>query len=128
MQKRLLPTLFVAALLAACASGPPPPPPWTPAGTYDVSIDAMGMQLDGVMTITEADGEFGGTLSTEVGDVSLTDFVVVDHQLTFAGNSPEFSLAFDVTIENEQLSGQFEVAGMGTASIVGTLRTGNEIR
>jgi hypothetical protein len=126
--RKLLPTVVFAALVAACSSGPPPPPPpppWTPAGTYDLSIDAMGMQLGGVMTITEVNGEFSGVLGTEMGDVALSDFVVDGHELTFTGDSPDFSLAFMVIIEDGELSGQFDMGGMGSGSMVGTLREGS---
>ncbi len=123
MLKRLLPTFAVAALLAACASGPPPPPPWTPAGMYDVGIDAQGMQIAGVLTITNMDGEYSGSLSTDMGSVDLYDFVINDHEVAFMGTSPDFSLAFALVIqESGELNGEIEVAGMGTAFISGTKR------
>ena len=128
--RKLLPTLVFAALVAACSSGPPPPPPpppWTPAGTYDLSIDAMGMMFAGVMSITETNGTFEGSLGTEMGEVALYDFVVDrdSHEMTFAGDSPDFSLVFQVMIQDGELNGQFEIPGMGAGTMSGTNRAGS---
>ena len=127
--KKLLPTIMLAAMVAACSAGPPPPPPpppWTPTGTYDVSIDAMGMQLGGVLDITETDGEFSGSLGTDMGVVDLNTFTVDtdSHEVTFVGDSPDFSLTFQIMIEEGELIGQFEMAGMGNGAIMGTKRAG----
>jgi hypothetical protein len=112
MLKRLLPTLVVASMLAACSSGPPPPPPpppFTPAGEFNVSIDAMGMML-------------GGSLATDMVTVELTNFAVNGNEVTFVGSSPDFSLAFHIAIDGDEMMGSFEIAGMGEGSISGTRR------
>lgn len=123
--KRLIPTLVLASLIAACSSGPPPPPPpppFTPAGEYNVSIDAMGMMMGGLLIIEGTDGDYMGSLATEMGTVDLSGFVVNGHEVTFGGSTPDFSLAFRVMIDGDDLNGGFDIAGMGEGSITGTRR------
>jgi len=123
MLKRLLPTLVVASMLAACSSGPPPPPPpppFTPAGEFNVSIDAMGMMLGGLLIIEGADGAYIGSLATDMVTVELTNFAVNGNEVTFVGSSPDFSLA--IAIDGDEMMGSFEIAGMGEGSISGTRR------
>jgi len=125
MLKRLLPTLVMASMLAACSSGPPPPPPpppFTPAGEFNVSIDAMGMMLGGLLIIEGTDGSYAGSLATEMGTVELTNFVVNGNEVTFIGSTPDFSLSFRIAIEGDEMMGGFDIAGMGEGSISGTRR------
>lgn len=112
-------------MVAACASGPPeppPPPPFTPAGVFDVSFAAMGQQMSGTLTIEEIDGGYSGSLETDLGTLSLTDFTVDGTAVTFSGTFSGFALAFALAYEGEGFDGDISIGEMGSGAITGVRR------
>jgi hypothetical protein len=123
--KRFVTTLALGLMVAACSSGPPeppPPPPFTPAGAFDVSINVMGMELAGTMTIEEADGVYSGTLETPQGPLALTDFAVDGMEVTCVGDAGQFTIAFALTFEGDGFTGAMDLGDIGAGTITGTKR------
>ena len=123
--KRLATTLTLGLIIAACSSGPPeppPPPPFTPAGAFDISMNVMGMELAGTMTIAGAAGAFSGTLETPQGPLALTDFVVDGMEVTCVGDAGQFTIAFALTFEGDGFTGAMDLGDIGGGTITGTKR------
>ena len=123
--KRLIGSLTLVLMAAACSSGPPappPPPPFTPAGVFDVSLNAMGQQISGTMTIEELNGAYTGSITSDFGSSALTDFVVDGMAVTFSGSFSQFAIAFDLTYEDDGFAGQISIGGMGSGPITGVKR------
>jgi len=123
--KRLIGSLTLVLIGAACSSGPsapPPPPPFTPAGVFDVSFEAMGQQISGTMTIEEMDGAYKGSITTDFGDVALTEFAVDGTAVTFSGSFADFALAFDLNYGGDGFAGEISIGGMGSGAITGVKR------
>ena len=123
--KRFAMSATVVLMVAACSSAPPeppPPPPFTPAGVFDVSVDAMGQQVAGTMTIEEKDGAYTGSLATEIGAVALSESAVDGTAVTFSGVTPQFSFAFTLTYEGEGFSGEISIGDLGSGTITGVKR------
>ena len=123
--KRFAMSFTLVLVVAACSSGPPeppPPPPFTAAGVFDVSFDAMGQQMSGTLTIEETDGAYSGSLTTDLGTVPLSDFVVDGMAVTFTGVSPQFTLGFKVNYEGDGFVGEISIGDLGSGSIAGVKR------
>ena len=123
--KRFATSFTLVLMVAACSSGPPeppPPPPFTAAGVFDVSFDAMGQQMAGTLTIEEMDGAYSGSLTTDLGTVPLSDFVVDGMAVTFAGVTPQFTLGFKVNYEGDGFVGEISIGDLGSGSIAGVKR------
>lgn len=123
--KRLIGSLTLVLIGAACSSGPPAPPPlppFTPAGVFDVSFDAMDQQVSGTMTIEEMDGAYTGSLTTDFGSVTLTDFAVDGMAVTSSGSFADFALAFSLNYEGDGFVGEISIGGMGSGAITGVKR------
>ncbi len=123
--KRFAMSFTLVLVVAACSSGPPeppPPPPFTPAGVFDITIDAMGTEMAGSMTIEGMDGAYTGSLTIDLGTVALTDFAVDGMEVTFAGTTPQFSIEFTLTFEGDGFTGALDLGDIGTGSITGVKR------
>ncbi|MEE2899987.1 MAG: hypothetical protein VX815_16120 [Gemmatimonadota bacterium] len=123
--KRLVMTLALGLMVAACSSGPPeppPPPPFTPAGSFDVSMNVMGMELAGTMTIEETDGMYSGSLDTPQGPLALTNFAVDGMEVTCVGDAGQFTIAFALTFEGDGFTGAMDLGDIGGGTITGTKR------
>jgi hypothetical protein len=112
-------------LLTACAGGPPPeppaPPPLDPTGTFDITVDAEGMTVSGVMIIRGSLEEgYTGSIDTEMGGAGMTDLVIEGQTLTFS--IPEAGADALVTFEGDGFIGGMN-GMMGEAGIVGVKRT-----
>ena len=111
-------TLFpLVALLAACAGGPPPeppgPPPLDPVGTYDCYLDVEGQALDAVLTITGEEGAYGGSVSSDMGSMPVSDVTIDGQTMSFVVDSPDMTVFFNVVFEGADFSGEFDAGGMG---------------
>ena len=123
--KRFAMSFTLALMMATCSSGPPeppPPPPFTAAGVFDVSFDAMGQQMSGTITIEEAAGAYSGSLTTDLGTVALSDFMVDGMAVTFEGVTPQFTLAFKVNYEGDGFVGEISIGDLGSGAIAGVKR------
>ena len=127
MIKRLTTTAALGLFLSACAGGPPPeppaPPPLNPAGTYDISVAAQGMEVMGVMVIRgSAEEGYTGSIDTDMGGAAISNIVVEGQTLTFS--IPEVGADVEVVFEGDEFSGGM-VGSMGNADIFGTRRGGS---
>jgi hypothetical protein len=124
MMHRVAPSALFAVLLAACGGGPPPappaPPPFDPVGVYDVTVEAQGMSLAGVMAIegSAADG-YTGTIDTDMGGAAIVDISVVGQEVTFS--IPDAGAQVRLVFEGSEFTGGLSGA-MGDALIFGTRR------
>jgi hypothetical protein len=126
MLRRIAPTALLAVVFAACGGGPPPeppaPPPLDPVGVYDVTVEAQGMSLGGVMSIEgSAEAGYTGSIDTEMGGASIVDIEVVGQEVTFS--IPEASAQVRLVFDGSEFSGGLSGA-MGDALIFGTRRDG----
>jgi hypothetical protein len=123
--KRFATTFTLVLMVAACSSGPPeppPPPPFTAAGVFDVSFDAMGQQMAGTITIEEMDGAYSGSLTTDLGAVPLSDFMVDGMAVTFQGVTPDITIGFKVNYEGDGFVGEISLGDFGSGAIAGVKR------
>ena len=126
MLHRVAPSALLVVLLAACGGGPPPappaPPPFDPVGVYDVTVEAQGMSLAGVMAIEgSAEQGYTGTIDTEMGGASIVDISVVGQEVTFS--IPDAGAQVRLLFEGAEFTGGLSGA-MGDALIFGTRRPG----
>ncbi len=126
MFKRLTVAAALGLLLGACSGGPPPappaPPPFDPSGTYDISINAQGMSIPGIMVIEGSpETGFTGSIDTEMGGAVLSNLALVGRELTFS--VPEVGATVQLLFEGDGFTGGMGGA-MGEASISGIRRAG----
>lgn len=126
MVRRFASPGLLAVLLLACGGGPPPeppaPPPLDPVGVYDVTVEAQGMSLGGVMSIEgSADEGYTGSIDTDMGGASIVDIMVVGQEVTFS--VPDAGAQVRLVFEGDEFSGGLTGA-MGDALIFGTRRSG----
>jgi hypothetical protein len=124
MIKRLTTAAATLILLSACAGGPPPeppaPPPLDPTGTYDITVDAEGMTISGVMVIRgSAEEGYTGSMDTDMGGAGVSDIVVEGQTVTFY--IPEAEADVQVIFEGDGFTGGMS-GMMGDAGIVGKRR------
>ena len=120
--RRLAMSFALVLMVAACSSGPPAPPPFTPAGVFDVSIDVMGTQMAGSMTIEEMDGAYTGSLETPQGTVALTDFALDGMEVTCTGTAGQFTIELTLTFEGDGFTGAMDLGDIGAGTISGVKR------
>ncbi len=126
MRQRLAPLALITLVFAACSSGPPPappaPPPLDPTGTWDVSVEAQGMSLSGVMVIRgSAEEGYTGSIDTDMGGASVADIVVDGDEMTMS--IPDAGAQAILTFDGDEFTGELSGA-MGDAVIFGTRREG----
>jgi hypothetical protein len=107
----LLPLTLV---FAACAgSGEPAPlsgpPPLDPTGVYDCTMSAEEWTMNAVLTISEAEGDYTASISTEQGASEVDQFTVDGNQVTFwVTPDPRMSIYFDLEFEGDALTGTMD--------------------
>jgi hypothetical protein len=125
MLKRIPSTVACLLVLAACAGGPPeppPPPPFSPVGTYDISMNADGMQIGGVIVIEgSAETGYTGSIDTEMGGTGISDIVVTGTTVTFS--IAEIGGMVELEFDGDEFMGTMS-SSMGDASIQGMRREG----
>lgn len=127
MLKRFPAALVLGLVLSACSGGPPPappaPPPFDPVGTYDFTVIAEGMELNGVMIISgsAADG-YTGSVDTDMGGAGLTNIVVEGQTVTFS--IPEADADVQIVFDGESFTGGM-AGSMGGGDFFGTKRKGD---
>lgn len=122
--KRFASALTLVLLVSACSSAPaepPAPPVLDPTGEYGITIAADGFSMNGTMTITDGANELTGTMQTEMGDGTLSQFVIEGQEVTFIANAQGMTVSFWVVFEGDGFSGEFETEGFG-AAITGVKR------
>jgi hypothetical protein len=115
-------------LLNACAGAPPAEPAapapaaLDPAGTYDLTVYAQGMQIGGVLMIKgSTEAGYTGTLNTDIGGGPVSNVAVDGQTLTFS--LTEFGAEFEVVFEGDEFSG-YVASSMGDGDVVGVKRSG----
>ena len=130
MKRRVLMMAVVTVFLDACASAPvqspaapaPPPEPeaFSPAGTYDFTASAQGMEIGGVMVIQgSVETGFTGTIETEMGGGPMDNIVLEGQTMKFSLS--QFGMDGELEFEGDEFTG-FMSGGMGDADIYGVKR------
>ena len=126
MLKRLTLAFVLPLLLSACASGPPPepppPPPLDPTGTYDFTVDADGMSINGVLMIRgSAEDGYTGSIDSDMGSATMTRIVIDGQTMSFS--IPDADMSGEVEFTGSEFSGGMS-GMMGAAGFYGTKREG----
>lgn len=116
----------LALLLTACSGGPPPappePPPLDPTGVYDISVEAQGQSIPGILSIEgSAEAGYTGSVDTDMGGASMSGITVSGQELRFS--VPDVGVQGTLVFEGSGFTGGITGA-MGDAIIVGTRRDG----
>jgi len=130
MLRRAFFAVAIGFLVSACASAPPPaapappppPPPaaFDPAGTYDFTVNAQGMELGGVLVVNGSpDAGYTGNMSTDMGGGRISNVTMDGHTMTFT--LPDFGVDFELIFEGDEFSG-IASGAMGDADIYGVKR------
>ena len=109
-----------AATLAACASTPATTDQASarvtvdPVGVFDFNTTVDGTPVNGVVTITRANGIFGGSITTNVTDPITVNTVTVEGQrVSVVANTPDGPLTFLMDFTGNDFTGTW---GLGTMS------------
>ncbi len=126
MMRRVASSALFAVLFAACGGGPPPeppaPPPFDPVGVYDVTVEAQGMTLGGIMSIEgSAETGYTGTIDTDMGGAAIVDITVVGQELSFS--IPDAGAQVQLMFDGMRFTGGL-TGSMGDARIFGSRRSG----
>ncbi|HBD99698.1 MAG TPA: hypothetical protein DC060_16060, partial [Gemmatimonadetes bacterium] len=89
---------------------------------FDVSFDAMGQQMAGTLTIEEMDGAYSGSLTTDLGTVPLSEFMVDGMAVAFQGVTPDITIGFEVNYEGDGFVGEISLGDFGSGAIAGVKR------
>jgi hypothetical protein len=134
--KRLATVLAVAFALAACSqsttggAAAPAPAPAAPAqpetidplGTYDYSTEVEGQSFSGTMSIAGTRGTYTGSITSDMGPITMRNIEVTGMELTFLGDMADGTVvAFFLTFEGDAFTGEWEAEGM-TGFISGSKR------
>lgn len=100
-----------------------------PVGEWKISIDADGQETSATLTIAEVEGEYSGTILSDLGEQELSDLSYEDGQLSFMLEIVEMGMSFDfvATIDGDSLDGKFENADMGIEAATTGTRTGAKV-
>ena len=132
--KRPLALLLVGLVIVGCSQStaggaaparpgpaPPPEPVLDPVGEYDYQTEAMGAPISGTMTITGSPGAYTGSMTSDMGAISLRDIKVEGNELSAVGDSPDFVVFFVLVFEGDTFTGEWDAEGM-TGFITGSKR------
>ena len=125
--KTTLSGLAATLLFAACGGASTPEAPSPPAardiaGTYAITADTQGQTISGSMVIAGTADAYTGSISSEMGDVTMTDIVVDGDVMTFT--IPEFGVDFTLVFDGDSFTGEFGGA-MGSGTILGMKEGGS---
>ena len=119
--KQTVSVLAATLLLAACGGTSAPAAPAPPAapdfsGTYAITADAQGQTISGSMRVAGTPDAYTGSISSEMGEVTMTDIVVDGDVMMFT--IPEFGIDFTLMFDGDSFTGEFGGA-MGSGTILG---------
>ena len=97
---------------AVATPEPEPEPTLDPVGIYDFTTDVEGQTIAGTITITGSPGAYSGSVTSDMGTISLRNIVVDGMDLTFVGDSPDFTVAFALTFSGDSFTGEWDVEGL----------------
>ena len=101
-------TLVLAAsfVLAGCATTGRSVTPDPLVGEYDLTIDASGTTFAGVLVITSENGDYRGTLTSDMTEPTpVSGFTVTDETVAFEAAALGFT--FLVVVDDRGLDGEF---------------------
>jgi hypothetical protein len=117
--------LLTALLVAGCSQSsteaappprpdptPPPQPVLDPVGTFDYQTEAMGMPVSGSFTITGSPGAYTGSMTSDMGAITLNDITVEGLELSAVGDSPDFVVVFVLVFDGDSFTGDWDAEGM----------------
>ncbi len=129
---RTLVLLSTVALVAACSSGtgtqtaaapePAPPPALDPVGVYDFTTSFQGQALGGSFTVTGTEGNYGGSMITDLTpEVPIVSVVVDGMTMTLVAETPDGDAIFVMNFDGANFSGNWEY-GMDSGTLQGSKR------
>lgn len=84
-----------------------------PIGVYDFTTDVDGMPLTGTIHIEKAAEVLGGRIDSDMtGPMPITAVTIAEDGVSLSFQSPEGPGTFQLVIDEMELSGSWEVAGM----------------
>ena len=117
---RLFASLALVALTAACSSGSssgaapaPEPEPFNPAGVYDITFDIQGESMTGTMELNGTPDMLSGSIASDMGTVEMINIVFNGNQMTWDAETPQGSVSFSITFEENGFSGEWSMEGFG---------------
>jgi len=84
-------------------------------GKWNYTVDAPDMTYKGVMVLSEEDGEFSGTMTSQGVEIQLKDVEVEDNEITFSMNVQGFVCKVNGTFDGDKMKGTVSVEGMEMA-------------
>ena len=134
--KRLA-TVLVSGIIFAACSGPgssgslpaPPPEPeppaeptFNPVGVYDFTTAVEGQTVTGTLTLSGAPGAYSGSMTSDIGGMTVRNISVDGMEVSFVGDMPEATVYFVLVFEDESsFSGEWDAEGM-VGYLTGTKR------
>ena len=80
-------------------------------GNWDYTVVAPDMTYKGVMALSEADGEYAGTMTSQGVEIALKDIEIEDDEITFNMNVQGFPCKVKGTFDGDNLKGVVMVEG-----------------
>jgi imidazolonepropionase-like amidohydrolase len=94
------------------------------AGEWSITIDVPGQTTESVLTITDNGGSLSGTMSAEGEVRNLSDVNLEGDNLTFGsqfeGGGQQIKLAFDLTINGDDIEGSVKAGNFGSFDVEGS--------
>ena len=131
MKTQALFTLLVAVLLmAGCASSKQAAEPHPLAGMWDYTVDTPEGVYNGVITVSETEGELSGTITSDAltGQMALTDLMFENDVLSFKFDSGQFGVIdLRVTVDGMAFDGYLDIQGIGQMPVTGSKKSGGDM-
>jgi len=71
------------------------------------------MGIDATLTITGEEGAYEGAISSEMGNMAVSDIVIDGQAMSFVIDSPDMTVFVAVVFEGPDFSGEFDAGGQG---------------
>jgi hypothetical protein len=84
------------------------------SGEWDASADAQGTEIPFTLKLAFASGKVTGESSSAMGTASLSEGTFANDKLSFTLEIPQGKLTFTGTVKDGKISGDYEMAGMGS--------------
>jgi len=80
-------------------------------GKWDYTVEAPDMTYKGVMVLSEADGDYTGTMTSQGVEIKLNDIEIEDDEISFNMNVQGFMCKVTGTFDGDSLKGAVAVDG-----------------
>ncbi len=123
--------LIAALPLAACAprepqaARAPASRSINPAGTFDFSTVAQGMDVTGSIIIARGSSGYTGHINTGMTDpIPITGVSVEGQTMRITGQTPDGTLEMNLNFSGNNFTGSWTLGGQMSGSMTGKRRTG----